>query len=206
MSGYENEVSSPDYDTLAKIASLYGVTTDFLLGRSNVPFLNAPRKPTGNQTLAERLAAEGVALPAPQDTSDLIGRGPLRNIPIVAEIACGEPLFTEDSIIGWQAIDTGAVNLNGGEYVWLKAKGESMIDAGIRSGQLVLIRLQPEVEHGEIAAVCVDAENATLKTVMFDGDQIVLRPENKTMVPKTYDKARIRIVGKAVPLPFWSGV
>jgi repressor LexA len=124
--------------------------------------------------------------------------GRLREIPIVAEIPCGAPVLVEDNIIGSFPVDTSIVKLTGGDYVWVRAKGDSMIKAGIKDGSLVLIRLQPDVEDKDIAAVCVDQENATLKRIKFDEDNIILIPENDDMYPSSYAKERIRIVGKAV--------
>ena len=57
-------------------------------------------------------------------------------------------------------------------------QGESMIGAGIHDGDVVYIRIQPEVENGEIAAVRI-GEEATLKRVYLHNDYIELRPENK---------------------------
>lgn len=122
----------------------------------------------------------------------------MRWIPIVAEIPCGEPVLTESRFIGAIPVDTSVFNLNGGEYVWLRAKGDSMINVNIADGTYVLIRLQPEVENGEIAAVSVDEENATLKRVFFQDGQVSLKPENDKLAPWSYESSRIRIIGKAV--------
>lgn len=122
--------------------------------------------------------------------------GELRMIPIVAVIPCGEPLYTEDNVIGHFPVDTSIINLNGGEYVWLQAKGESMINANIYDGSLVLLRLQPEVQSGEIAAVCIDGESATLKRVFHVDGQVMLYPENPAYEKLTLDAHRVKIVGQ----------
>lgn len=170
IAGYESEDKGriPRRPILNKIADLYGVSVDYLLGHDTQEG-NKSWHPSSSQ---------------------------VRWLPVVAEIACGEPAFTEDGIIG--ALPAETQLLNGGEYVWLQAKGDSMINANIKSGDRVLIRLQPEVENGEIAAVSVDGENATLKRVFFQDGLVVLKPENDTLAPWSYETSRIRVVGKVV--------
>lgn len=73
-----------------------------------------------------------------------------------------------------------------------------MINAGIRDGSKVLIRLQSIVENGEIAAVCIDENNATLKKVYFSEDNITLVSENPSYADQVYRKDKIAIKGKAV--------
>lgn len=124
----------------------------------------------------------------------------MRRIPIVAEIPCGAPAATEQNIIDWFPVDSSIINVDSADYVWLKAKGDSMIEAGIKDGSLVLIRLQPDVENKEIAAVSVDEENATLKRVLFVDGNVILMPENREMAPMSYPRERIRIIGKAIRL------
>ena len=76
-----------------------------------------------------------------------------------------------------------------------------MIEARIYDGDLVFIREQPDVENGEIAAVMVDDETATLKRVVKQHGQIILMPANSKYIPQFFvgsDMARVRIIGKAV--------
>lgn len=122
-----------------------------------------------------------------------------KNIPIVAEIPCGLPVLTEDNITGYMPLPAEVVP-NGADYVWVQAKGDSMVNARIFDGSLVLIRLQPEVESGEIAAVCVDDENATLKRLVLADDHIILMSENSEYKPMTYHSSRVRVVGKATKI------
>ena len=87
----------------------------------------------------------------------------------------------------------------GGEFFALRVRGESMINAGILSGDYVIIRKQPEVENGEIAAALVDGEEATLKRVYVEDDgRVRLQPENDFMEPFYPDD--VQVVGKAVGL------
>ena len=84
----------------------------------------------------------------------------------------------------------------------LQAKGDSMINARIKDGDIVFIRSQPEVNNGEIAAVAI-GDTATLKRVYYypEKNQITLQAENPAFPPLTYVGAEleeIRILGKAV--------
>lgn len=75
-----------------------------------------------------------------------------------------------------------------------------MINARIYDGDIVCIKVQPEVENGEIAAVLVGDDEATLKRVHYFPDHIVLEPENPMYKPLVFwdeDMNDIRIIGKA---------
>lgn len=118
-------------------------------------------------------------------------------IPIVGKIACGElsePIFETDEYMPMSKSILGA-----GEYFVLKADGDSMIDAGINNGDLVLIRQQPTAENGQIVVALIDDET-TLKRFYRDdaNKQIILKPENKAYKEQRYKK--INIQGIAVKI------
>lgn len=129
---------------------------------------------------------------------NLIGVSPMTvKIPILGEISCGDPLLVEDNIKAYrhESPDT----LPGGALFYLQAKGDSM-EPTIPNGCFVLIREQPEVEYGEIAAVLVNGDSeATLKRVRRQGDTIILTPDNREYEPwiVTEDNPA-RIIGKAI--------
>ncbi len=118
-----------------------------------------------------------------------------RKLPLLGNIACGEPIFAEQDFEGYVEIDS---SLNA-DFA-LKVKGDSMIGAFIRDGDVVFIHRQDTIEQGEIAAVLVGDE-ATLKRYYKYGDTVVLRPENslyKDIEVKIGEDDNIRIIGKAV--------
>lgn len=119
-------------------------------------------------------------------------------IPIIGEIACGDPITAEENIEGYTE-ETFEKPIPSGTLFALRCKGHSM-EPTIHDGSLVTIREQPTVENGEIAAVLVDGDNeATLKRVKHQGDLIMLMPDNKEYDPIILDKNNPgRIVGKAV--------
>ncbi len=128
--------------------------------------------------------------------SNLAPLQPMKKIPLVGQIACGTPILAEQNIEDY-------VDLPGhirADYA-LTCRGDSMINAGIQDGDMVYIREQPEVENGQIAAVIVDKEEATLKRFYYDGALVQLVAENPRISPMVFtgeDIARVRVVGLAV--------
>ena len=87
-----------------------------------------------------------------------------------------------------------------GEFFLLRARGESMIKAGIDDGDLVLIRKQESATEGKIVAFLYDSEQTTLKRLKYKDDAIYLCPENDAMLPiviRGEDRAKVRIQGVA---------
>lgn len=119
----------------------------------------------------------------------------MQQIPRIGMIACGDPLLAQQNIEGYDNVP---------EYVkcdfTLVCRGDSMINARIFDGDIVCIREQPDVENGEIAAVLIDSEEATLKRVKIFDDHIVLEPENPMYKPLVFwgeEMNSVRILGKA---------
>lgn len=117
------------------------------------------------------------------------------SLPIVGKISCGSGRVAYESIEGYES--TPRSWINGGEYFYLRAKGDSMNGARIYEGDLLLIRKQEEVEDGEIAAVLIDDE-AVLKKVYKQNGTLVLQSANTNYPPIICgrDEANIRIIGK----------
>ena len=105
--------------------------------------------------------------------------------PLVGKIACGTPILAE------QNIDYINVPKDVKCDFLLTCDGDSMIDAGIRSGDVVYLIKQPDIDYnGQIAAVRVDGE-ATLKKVFKYQDKVVLQPANANYEPLVYIKEEI---------------
>ena len=89
-----------------------------------------------------------------------------------------------------------------GEYVALKIQGSSM-EPRMFEGDVVIVRVQSSVEHGEVAVVMVDGGEATVKKVQFQSSGILLQPFNPSYDPIFYsneeiEKLPVRIFGKVV--------
>lgn len=119
------------------------------------------------------------------------------DIPILGEIACGDPILAEENIINTHA--RVADNLPSGELFYLIAKGDSM-SPKIEPDSLVLCRQQPDVENGEIAAVLVNGNTeATLKKIRKVNGNIVLEPINRRYDPIfVTQESPVTIIGKAI--------
>ena len=121
---------------------------------------------------------------------------PMRKVPLVGQIACGTPILAEQNI-------TDYVELPGHIHAdfALTCKGDSMVGAGIRDGDVVYIRQQEEVENGQIAAVMVGDEEATLKRFYAEHGVVQLVAENPAIQPKVFIGraiSQIRVIGLAV--------
>lgn len=130
--------------------------------------------------------------PAPDN---LLPMPAMRKIPLVGSIACGTPILAEENREG----DVDIPEHIHADFA-LRCKGDSMINARIYDGDIVYIRQQDSVEHGQIAAVLIDDE-ATLKRVHLFEDHIVLEAENPQFRPMTFwgeEMRAIRILGRAV--------
>lgn len=115
--------------------------------------------------------------------------------PLVGDIACGTPILAEENIEAY--ISFSRELLGSGNFFILRAKGNSMINANINDGDLVIIRQQETAEIGQIVVALVDNE-ATLKRYYLDDKrkQIRLHPENDEMEDMYFDS--IAIQGVAV--------
>lgn len=118
-----------------------------------------------------------------------------KKVPLLGEIAAGVPILAEEECVAYIAVDK-SLQVD----FCLRVKGDSMIDAGIREGDLVFVRQQPVVENGEIAVVLIDGE-ATLKRFYRNDGGVILKPENSKYRPRYYteqDFKDIRVLGKAI--------
>ena len=100
--------------------------------------------------------------------------------PIVGSVPCGSPQYEEENIEEYVSLPTAIFGK--GDFFILRASGQSMIEAGIDDGDLVVVRKQVEANEGDIVVALVDNQN-TLKRYYRDNanKKIILHPENKTM-------------------------
>ena len=126
-----------------------------------------------------------------------INRASIVSIPILGTIKCGQPILAEDNITGYR--EELSDRLPSGNLFYLKSQGDSMVPT-IPEGSLVLIREQPTVEYGEVAAVLVNGDTeATLKRVKKQGDIIMLIADNTDYPPYIITESNpARIIGKAI--------
>ena len=168
VSRYENNVHKPQrFSLVQEIAEFYGVTTDFLMCRTDDKY----------EKLDKSMQS-------------------YKRIPLLGSIAAGMPILAQENIEGYEYVPEGMrVDF------CLRVQGDSMINARIMDGDIVYIRQQQDVENGEIAAVLVDGENATLKRIHKGTSTVTLHAENPNHPDQVFakkDMRQISIIGKAI--------
>lgn len=123
----------------------------------------------------------------------LAGKGAVK-IPLVGTITAGQPITAVEDITDY--INFHSPKSYSGELFALKVRGESMINAAILDGDIVVVEKCPVVSNGEIAAVMVGGEEATVKTFYKENGHYRLQPENDTMDPIIVDECEI--IGRVV--------
>ena len=131
--------------------------------------------------------------------SNAISNVPTGLRPVLGKIPAGEPALAINDIIGYEPVSVPDPD----STFWLRVTGDSMIGAGIMSGDYVLIRQQSWAENGQIVACRVNGDEATLKRYSKQGDMILLSPENSSYDPriiplKEFETGDAGIIGVAI--------
>ena len=179
ISKIENGKADIPQSKIAAFADALQTTPAYLMGWEEQPEPKKPTIPPGFE-------------PMPK----------MKKIPLIGSIVCGEPITAEQNIE--KMVD---VPENIRCDFSLTCHGDSMVDAGIHDKDVVYIRIQPEVENGEIAAVRIDGE-ATLKRVYYNPGTLTLMPANPAYAPMIYTGSQleeVHIEGKAVGWTHWVG-
>ena len=135
-------------------------------------------------------AGKGRAISLVQQAAPLPEPEEMDRIPIVGNVAAGSPILAQECIEDYLTFDTGG---HSGEYFALRVRGDSMINAGILNGDLVVVRSQPTANQGEIVVAMIDDE-ATVKRLSRRGGHTWLLPENDEYSP--IDGTYAQILGK----------
>jgi repressor LexA len=127
-------------------------------------------------------------------------------VPILGRVAAGQPLLAAENREGELHIAPASLPGRGEDVFALRVRGDSMIEAHICDGDLVLVRRQDSAQPNEIVVAMVESESgeaeATVKRFQRDGERVVLKPEHPTMAPIVVDPRRtpVKIIGKVVGL------
>lgn len=121
-------------------------------------------------------------------------RNDVTDIPVIGRVSAGTPILAEQNIE--DTIPMPSRYVSQGTHYMLRVKGESMIEAGIMDGDLILVQQQSSAHNGEIVVAMIDGfeSEATVKTFFHEGDHIRLQPENHTMSPIIVKD--VKILGK----------
>lgn len=114
------------------------------------------------------------------DDSFNLTRRELVNVPILGDVAAGQPLLALDNINGYFPLSPEFVNNK--QTFMLHVKGDSMINVGIFNGDLLVVEQTPVARNGEIVVALIE-DSATVKTFYKETDYIRLQPENDSMDP-----------------------
>lgn len=122
--------------------------------------------------------------------------GPM--IPVLGQVRCGLPMYAEENIIGYESF----AGKSGEQYFALYAVGDSMNAAGINEGDTVIVQKQDVVAPNQIAVVCVNGDEATLKRFRQEDNLVFLSPQSYNPVHQiqVYDlkKTPVHIMGRVV--------
>lgn len=119
-------------------------------------------------------------------------------IPIMGRIAAGTPITALQNRSS--TIDISPEFLSHGEHYALEVRGDSMIEAGIFDGDLVVIRKQESANTGDIVVALIDDEEATLKRLRRKGASIALEAANPNYETRIFGPDRVRVQGRLVSL------
>ena len=129
------------------------------------------------------------------DDSFQLVRNEMTSIPIIGTVAAGQPILAAENIEGYFPVPVDMVP--NAETFILKVKGDSMINAGIFSGDQIFVERTNVARNGDMVVALVD-DSATVKTFYKENGHYRLQPENATMDPIIADK--VQILGKVIGL------
>ena len=184
---YEQGRRSPDREMLIKLSNVFNVTLDYLVDNNNIKT---------DDTDLFNLKGDVRFLKKVKD-SDMI------KIPVLGAIRAGLPLYADENIIDYEYVHQEEL-VRGEETFFLEVKGDSMINARIYEGDRVRIRKQNHLDNnGDIMAVRVNGDEATLKRVYLQENGIALISENPKYAPMFYPASEIEsgyveIIGRAM--------
>ena len=119
-----------------------------------------------------------------------------RELPIVGQITAGLPMYAQQEWEGTVVVDSTV--FPGDNLFCLRIKGQSMKDAGIFDGDLVVCEPRQYAENGEVVAVLIKGEEATVKRFFLYSDHIELRPANDDFQVMCYPFSELLVQGKVV--------
>ena len=119
-----------------------------------------------------------------------------RSVPLVGKVTAGQPILAIENIEDYLIIPNDLAAQEEDLFA-LRVQGESMIEAGILDGDIVVVHSQEQAENGDIVVALIDDE-ATLKRIFYEDGHVRLQPENHAMAPIIVNHADVR--GKLVAL------
>ena len=148
--------------------------------------------PGSQATVVDLHRPEGPALPPPVEAASV-------ELPVMGRIAAGTPIEAIQHASRNVAVPAAMLARAARHYA-LEVKGDSMIEAGINNGDVVVIKEQGTADNGDIVVALIEGEEATLKTFRRRGTTIALEAANPAYETRLYQDHQIRVQGKLVGL------
>ena len=144
----------------------------------------------------EKNAQQPRTLTVRLDATNTAPERAVRNLPFVGDVAAGTGVLATES--DHETMQVPEQFAGRGDSFVLRVRGDSMIDAGILSGDFVVVHRQPSANTGEIVVAGIPGEEATVKRYFPQGARVVLKPENRTMEPLEFDAREVTIYGRVI--------
>ena len=125
-----------------------------------------------------------------------VERRPVRHVPLVGDVAAGTDVLAQQNVE--EVLPVPADFTGDGDLFMLRVRGDSMVDAGILSGDFVVARQQSEARPGDTVVAGIPGDEATVKLFGRKGSKVVLTPANARLAPMVFDADQVRIYGKVV--------
>jgi repressor LexA len=120
----------------------------------------------------------------------------IRHIPFVGDIAAGTDVLASETTHEMMSMPEQFAG-RGDSFV-LQVRGDSMIDAGILSGDFIVVQRENTASAGEIVVAGIPGDEATVKRFFPQGSRIILQPENSSMQPMDFDSHEVVIYGRVI--------
>jgi repressor LexA len=149
--------------------------------------------------LPESLERAAAPAPAPAPPPAALREAASIELPVMGRIAAGTPIEAIQHVSHQVAVPAAMLSARGRHYA-LEVKGDSMIEAGINHGDLVVIQEQPTAQNGDIVVALIEGEEATLKTFRRRGTTIALEAANSAYQTRIYQDHQVQVQGRLVGL------
>ncbi|HAJ83266.1 MAG TPA: repressor LexA [Rhodobacteraceae bacterium] len=163
-----------------------------------IEIIRMPKSMTFSNPSFEPRVIEGSRPSRPAEAIDL-DSSEVKSLPMMGRIAAGVPISAIEDYSRNIAVPSEMVS-NNGEHYALEVKGDSMIDAGINDGDVVVIRETNTAQTGDIVVALVDNHEATLKRFRRNGSAIALEAANKAYETRIFRDDQVKVQGKLVGL------
>lgn len=179
ISDIESGRSYPSTPAAIAIAETCGVSVDFIMGTEKED--SGPTKPAVLKRLKDSFS----------EMLDIV------YLPVIGHVSAGQPILTEETIETYLPYPSREYDPE--RHFVLRVQGDSMKDADILDGDLVVIRQQPTAENGQIVAVRLQDDGVTLKKFYLEDTKVILKPCNNNYQPLSLNES-VKIIGIAVSI------